>query len=65
MTAQTAMSETVPRFPPRATQRRSAIQIAAMIPAMMHNAYARIGIGPRSQTARLGLGNDASSTRRV
>jgi hypothetical protein len=32
MTAQTAMSETVPRFPPRATQRRSAIQIAAMIP---------------------------------
>jgi hypothetical protein len=57
------MSETVPRLPPRATQRRSPIQIAAMIPTMMDNAYARIGIGPRSQTLRLGLGNDARSTR--
>ena len=62
MTAQTAMSDTVPRRPPRATQRRSLIQIAAMMPAMMHSAYARIGIGPISQTLRLGLGNDARST---
>ena len=38
-----------PAWPPRATQRRSPIQTAATMPAMMQSAYARIGTGPSSQ----------------
>ena len=37
-TAHSARSVTSPAGPPRATQRRSPIQIAAMMPAMMHSA---------------------------
>jgi hypothetical protein len=37
-TAHTAMSSTSPGAPPRAIQRRSEIQQAATIPAMMHSA---------------------------
>jgi hypothetical protein len=55
-TANTARSITVPLVPPRAIQRRSPHQIATMMPAMMHRAYARIGIGPRCHTPRSGLG---------
>ena len=62
MTAQTATSDTVPRRPPRATQRRSPIQIAATMPAMMHSAYARIGTGPMFQTLWSGLGKEAQLT---
>ena len=42
--------------PPRARQRRVAMTIATMMPAMMHSAYARSGKPPISQTALLGLG---------
>ena len=43
-------------MPPRACQRRVAMTIATMMPAMMQSAYARSGKPPISQTAWLGLG---------
>src|SRR3989337_680315 len=61
-TANTAMSMTVPAVPPRAIHRRSPHQIARMMPAMMHKAYARIGMGPISHTPRSGLGMLARKT---
>src|SRR3954453_17609583 len=52
------MSWTSPNRPPRATQRRSPIQIAATMPRMIARAYPRIGSGPRCQTPCDGLGMD-------
>src|SRR5215217_4752298 len=52
------MSPTSPGRPPRATHRRSPNQTAAITPAMMHSAYARIGTPARCQTPWLGLGMD-------
>src|ERR1035437_8642298 len=47
---------TTPGAPPRAFHRRSPIQTATPIPARMHNAYARMGKGPRCHTPWGGLG---------
>jgi hypothetical protein len=44
--------------PPRACHRRVAMIKATMIPAMMHNAYARSGNAPMYQMFVLGLGMD-------
>jgi hypothetical protein len=59
-TAHVATSSTSSAAPPQATHRRRVHQTATRIPAMMHNAYARIGIGPRYQTPPGGLGRYAS-----
>ena len=58
-TAQMAMSTTSCGLPPRARQRLSPSQTATRIPARMHMAYIRIGIGPRWYWALDGLGMSA------
>src|SRR3982751_3047250 len=54
--AQIAMSPMTPSRPPRAWKRRSPIMMATIAPMMIPRAYARIGIGPMSQTPCDGLG---------
>jgi hypothetical protein len=56
------MSRTAYGGAPRRRIRISVITHAAMIPRMMHNAYARTGRNPTCQTAELGLGMAAIFT---
>ena len=55
-TAHIATSTISPGGQPRLVARRSEIQIARTIPAMMQSAYARTGKGPRYQIPCAGLG---------
>jgi len=55
-TAHSATSRMASGSPPRVVHRRWVMIRATMIPAMMHNAYARIGSGPRCHTPWDGLG---------
>ena len=55
-TATTTISSMLSAVPPRACHRRVAMIKAAMIPAMMHNAYARSGNAPMYQMFAPGLG---------
>ena len=61
-TAHTAMSRDAQGAAPRWRSRTSNTAAAATMPAMMQSAYARIGIGPSSHTAELGLGMAARFT---
>jgi hypothetical protein len=51
--------------PPRARQRRVAIIIATIMPAMMQSAYARIGKAPMCQILVGGLGMDRATYAHV
>ena len=52
-TATATTSSRLSLLPPRARQRRVAMIMPTMIPAMMHSAYARSGKPNISHTARL------------
>ena len=57
-TPTTTISSMLSAVPPRARQRRVAMIIATMMPAMMHSAYALTGTGPTCQMLVAGLGMD-------
>src|SRR4051794_26351439 len=59
------MSWMSPAWPPRATHRRSPIQIAATMPRMIASAYARTGNGPTCHTPEEGLGIESTVVSRV
>ena len=60
-TPTTTIISMLSEVPPRASQRRVAMIIATMMPAMMQSAYARSGNTPMCQMLVLGLGMERTA----